>query len=248
MRYVISDIHGRYDQYLQLLKKINFSLEDDLYILGDVVDRGPEPIKVLQDIMQRPNVIFILGNHELMMYLILKRLSAEITEENCETQLTAEIIAGYQLWMQNGGATTAQKFRQLPRAAQQEILDYISDASLYETIIHNGRKYILVHAGLAHFSQDKALTDYDIYDFLEVRTDYSRRYYPDANTYLVTGHTPTMLIDDWNKPEVYQKNGHIAIDCGCSMGGQLAAYCIETGGVTYVRGRYAMLDEGWDNR
>ena len=147
MRYVISDIHGRYDQYLQLLKKINFSLEDDLYILGDVVDRGPEPIKVLQDIMQRPNVIFILGNHELMMYLILKRLSAEITEENCETQLTAEIIAGYQLWMQNGGATTAQKFRQLPRAAQQEILDYISDASLYETIIHNGRKYILVHAG-----------------------------------------------------------------------------------------------------
>lgn len=68
MRYVISDIHGRYDQYLQLLKKINFSLEDDLYILGDVVDRGPEPIKVLQDIMQRPNVIFILGNHELMMY------------------------------------------------------------------------------------------------------------------------------------------------------------------------------------
>ena len=231
MRYVISDIHGRYDQYLQLLKKINFSLEDDLYILGDVVDRGPEPIKVLQDIMQRPNVIFILGNHELMMYLILKRLSAEITEENCETQLTAEIIAGYQLWMQNGGATTAQKFRQLPRAAQQEILDYISDASLYETIIHNGRKYILVHAGLAHF-----------------RTDYSRRYYPDANTYLVTGHTPTMLIDDWNKPEVYQKNGHIAIDCGCSMGGQLAAYCIETGGVTYVRGRYGMLDEGWDNR
>ena len=106
----------------------------------------------------------------------------------------------------------------------------------------------MVHAGLAHFSQDKALTDYDIYDFLEVRTDYSRRYYPDANTYLVTGHTPTMLIDDWNKPEVYQKNGHIAIDCGCSMGGQLAAYCLETGGVTYVRGRYGMLDEGWDNR
>ena len=127
---------------VQLLKKINFSFEDELYILGDVVDRGPEPIRVLQDMMQRPNVVFILGNHELMMYLILKRLSAEITEENCETQLTAEIIAGYQLWMQNGGATTAQKFRQLPRAAQQEILDYISDASLYETIIHNGRKYI----------------------------------------------------------------------------------------------------------
>ena len=31
---------------VQLLKKINFSFEDELYILGDVVDRGPEPISI----------------------------------------------------------------------------------------------------------------------------------------------------------------------------------------------------------
>lgn len=49
MRYIISDIHGCYDQYRALLKKIHFSDTDELYVLGDVVDRGPEPIKVLQD-------------------------------------------------------------------------------------------------------------------------------------------------------------------------------------------------------
>ena len=43
MRYIIADIHGCYNEYINLLKKINFSDNDILYILGDVVDRGPEP-------------------------------------------------------------------------------------------------------------------------------------------------------------------------------------------------------------
>ncbi len=38
------------------------------------------------------------------------------------------------------------------------------------------------------------------------------------------------------KPLVYQGNGHLALDCGCVFGGRLAAYCVETGGVTYVEG------------
>lgn len=83
----------------------------------------------------------------------------------------------------------------------------------------------------------KDLNDYDLYDFLEKRADYSKRYYPDENTYLITGHTPTIYIDGWGKIEVYRKNGHIAIDCGCVGGGKLAAYCIETEEVTYVEGR-----------
>ena len=45
MRYLISDIHGCYDQYRQLLQKINFSSQDELYVLGDAVDRGSDPIK-----------------------------------------------------------------------------------------------------------------------------------------------------------------------------------------------------------
>ena len=47
MRYIVSDIHGCYDQYQMLLEKIQFSEEDELYVLGDVVDRGPEPSRKL---------------------------------------------------------------------------------------------------------------------------------------------------------------------------------------------------------
>lgn len=237
MRYVISDIHGCYDEYMELLEKINFSDEDELYILGDVVDRGPEPMKVLQDMMNRPNVIFIMGNHDFIMYTMMKRFAVEITEENCEKQLTAENLMEYHLWMQDGGQVTAAQFRKLSVSEKADMLDYLSEASIYETIEHDDKEYILVHAGLADFSPEKSLDEYELYDFLEERTDYSKRYYPDENKYLVTGHTPTIYIDGWEKPEVYRKHGHIAIDCCCVGGGKLAAFCIETGQVTYVNGK-----------
>ena len=50
---IIYVIHGCYEQYRLLLEKIRFSDNDKLYVLGDAVDRGPEPIKVLQDMMRR---------------------------------------------------------------------------------------------------------------------------------------------------------------------------------------------------
>ena len=45
---IISDIHGCFDEFMQMLDLINFSSADELYVLGDVIDRGPEPIKCLQ--------------------------------------------------------------------------------------------------------------------------------------------------------------------------------------------------------
>lgn len=55
--YVISDIHGCYDAYKEMLEKIQFSENDMLYVLGDVLDRGPHPIRIIQDLMRRPNVV-----------------------------------------------------------------------------------------------------------------------------------------------------------------------------------------------
>ena len=40
--YVRSDVHGQYKAYTKMLKKIDLKAEDTLYILGDVIDRGPE--------------------------------------------------------------------------------------------------------------------------------------------------------------------------------------------------------------
>lgn len=47
MTYVMSDIHGCYREYREMLEKIVFSDADTLYILGDVVDRGPQVAELL---------------------------------------------------------------------------------------------------------------------------------------------------------------------------------------------------------
>ncbi len=234
MRYLVSDIHGCYEQYRRLLEKIRFSEKDELYVLGDVVDRGPEPIRVLQDMMRRPNVIFILGNHDFIMYTLMKKLSVEITEDNYDTYLTKEILLDYNLWLQDGGQVTAEQFRKLSYSEKMDVLDYIAGASLYEVIAHENKEYRLVHAGLGNFSPEKDMDEYELYELLEERADYSKRYYPNEAIYLVTGHTPTVLIDGWGKPEVYRKNGHIALDCACVAGGRLAAFCVETEEEFYV--------------
>ncbi len=71
MRYAISDLHGEYDMFLRLLEKIKFSPSDEMYICGDIIDKGRESIKLLKFIFEQANMYPIMGNHEhsfLMFY------------------------------------------------------------------------------------------------------------------------------------------------------------------------------------
>ena len=232
MTYVISDIHGCYREYRELLEKIAFGDDDELFVLGDAMDRGPEPVKVIQDLMERPNVTYILGNHDDMMCKALRKLAVDVTEENL-MDLTDVDLEAFVHWLSQGGDTTMEQLKRLSRAERLDILDYLECASCYELLEKEDELYILVHAGIRNFDPMKELDEYEPIDFLWERLDYSRRYFPSERIFLVTGHTPTQLIGD-GQPLVYQNNGHIAIDCGCVFGGKLAAYCIETGTVTYA--------------
>ncbi len=49
--YVMSDIHGMADLFKRMLEQIRFSDEDTLYILGDMIDRGPDPAGILDFVM-----------------------------------------------------------------------------------------------------------------------------------------------------------------------------------------------------
>ena len=63
--YVMSDIHGCYDEFLSMLEKIGFSENDRLIIAGDYIDRGGQSYEMLKWIEQRPpNVTLLRGNHE----------------------------------------------------------------------------------------------------------------------------------------------------------------------------------------
>ena len=216
MTYVMADVHGQYEKYKKMLEKINFSDSDTLYILGDVVDRGEHPAKILYDMSMRPNVFPIMGNHEHMAMYMLKKLCVEITEENCESHLSARDMEIMAIWDVNGGRTTVEDFSSFSADDREYLLDYLSEFSPYEELCVCGREFVLVHGGLPAFSQEKPLSLYNRAAMLYERTDYGKRYYRDK--YLVTGHVPTCNIDPAYDGRIYIGNGHIAIDCGAGHG------------------------------
>jgi len=64
--YIIGDVHGCFDSLQILLSKINYNPgKDILWFTGDLINRGPKNIEVLDFIYNNPNAIVILGNHDL---------------------------------------------------------------------------------------------------------------------------------------------------------------------------------------
>lgn len=221
----MSDIHGQYEKYCTMLKKIRFSADDILYVIGDVVDRTEGGIRILQDMMYRENVVPIIGNHEYMAYSILPKLNTEIKDETIN-MLDESFIESLLNWQMNGGDCTIAEFSKLNKDDKEEIIDYLSEFSLYEIVKVNGNKFILVHAGIDNFDRNKSLDDYGIEELIFNRCQYDIKHFD--NIYLVTGHTPTFLIDENSRGKIYKKNNNIGIDVGCCYGEKLACICLDT--------------------
>lgn len=64
MDYAISDIHGHYGPFCRLMDKIKFGGDDRLFVLGDMIDKGPDSIRLAKLLFSMPNVYCIAGNHE----------------------------------------------------------------------------------------------------------------------------------------------------------------------------------------
>lgn len=237
--FVMSDIHGKYDMFLELLEKIDLKDDDLLYILGDVLDRGSHPIKALRKIMEMPNVICLVGNHEIMALECLEFLMQKITDVSIK-KLNVKMLDNLVTWQYNGSRTTIAEFKELDSEEQQEVIDFIKEFSLYEEVTVGDRKYILVHAGLGDFYPGKRLEEYSIHELVWTRTDYERPYYED--TYVITGHTPTQTIEGNPNPGyIYMHNHHIAIDCGACFPGGKACGAVPG----YRRGILCDRGAGW---
>ncbi len=137
MRYAISDIHGCLQTFKDLLKQLNFSKQDTLYLLGDYIDRGPDSKGVIDYIweMQRSGyeVYCLKGNHEQMMVE---------SSYNLPTQSA---------WLRYGGWETIGSF-DVTRMADvpQEYLEWMHQLPHYLEVDN----YLLVHAGLDFSSGD----------------------------------------------------------------------------------------------
>lgn len=240
MNYIMSDLHGKYDKFIKMLELIQFNDNDTLYILGDVVDRGEYPIKLVQYIMKSKNIKMCLGNHEDMM---INSYYEGITKNNLDYALG--YIHGINLyikdfnitnWINNGGEITARQFIKLPLNEQKEIIDFFEKLPLF----FEYKNYIFSHAGMdLNYLKDKKDIKWNDVKHFQTKDDFiwSRKNFFEfkglSDKLIVFGHTPGLNRDFsiWMDPMYKDK---ICVDCGAAYGGKLGCFCLDNNKTYYV--------------
>ena len=150
-KFIISDIHGNGNVYKSIMNYLdNISKTDKitLYINGDLIDYGPDSGEILLDIKNRIQdnkykIVYLGGNHELMMHMALY-----VSEEKYEEE-----------WCDSGGHITEDTLLDIYdydfEKIKQEV-DFISNLKIYQKFEEklNGKNILLVHAGSPYIVLD----------------------------------------------------------------------------------------------
>ena len=132
--YVIGDVQGCFDEYALLLNKIKFdSKKDFIWLTGDLINRGPASLSVLEHVyLNRKAIKTVLGNHDL------------------------HFLAVYH------GVRKLNKFDTLSDLLNSKHVDdlakWLTKQPLVREIKIGKREFIMVHAGLPKSASKKSLT------------------------------------------------------------------------------------------
>ena len=132
MIYVLSDIHVRLDRFEKMLIMIDLQDNDTLYILGDVIDRGKDGIRILQKITEMPNVRMLLGNHE---YMMMKALGFPYGGTYAADESQSRLLM---LWYRNGGDVTHNGWDELTEEDRDKIREFLLALPLNYDVEVNG--------------------------------------------------------------------------------------------------------------
>lgn len=216
MIYAVSDLHGySLDKFVAKLKEVNFSENDICFVLGDVIDRGKDGIRLLKWIMSHPGMRMIMGNHEKMM-LESEFIFSEITDESI-AELSGEKLSAYSDWMANGGAVTLEALRKESPETIKSIFDFIRELPLFDAVSTDENDYILTHSGLGNFSKTKRLSQYSEDELLWNRPHIDTEYF-DNGIITVFGHTPTISYGKEYENRIIVTDTWMNIDTGAGYG------------------------------
>lgn len=192
-RFAISDIHGCLKTFHALLEKINLKKEDDLFLLGDFIDRGAHSKGVIDYVRGLEDEGFRLhclrGNHEEMM-------------------IKSRVNAGERaMWLRHGGLETIDSFPDR-RVPQEYFYWMMSLPHYFET-----DDYLLVHAGF-DFTKEEPFED--ISAMLWIRKWYQNLDKKKAGgRVIIHGHTPTPRPVLEKRLQNLVEQPIVNIDCGC---------------------------------
>lgn len=257
--YAIGDLQGCYASFQALLQRVNFEPQRDrLWLVGDLINRGPQSLETLRWChAHRDAVITVLGNHDLHFLAvafgaspfkphkdtfadILDAPDREVLVEWLRRQPLIHVEAGHV--MCHAGINprwTVEQAQSL--AAEVERVLRGDDLGHYF-----GKMYGNQPAGwddsLTGADRLRVITNYftrmrlcDADGALELSykrglANIPKGYYPWFNTPSRIKLKERVLFGHWAALlGRTDRDDTIALDTGCVWGGDLSAYCIETG-------------------
>lgn len=224
MKYVISDIHGEYELFLALMRRIGFSASDELYLCGDFIDKGDGSVQLIRWLLSKPNVYCIRGNHEeafLSYYYSLMR----------DTEDYGEVLERLKDYIKGDG-----------QLLDWDIIEWLEALPYYI----EADSFICVHAGvpLDENNEIPPLGDVPTGQLLYNRRFKNPDVLPRSEKCVFFGHTATECVS--SKPAIiaYKRSGRegknikdyikIHLDTGVFTSGRLGCFCIDSCTAVYV--------------
>ena len=117
--YAIGDIQGSYNEFRRLLDVINFNAKDKLWLVGDIVNRGPDSLLLLRFLREMNDaVVAVLGNHDLHLLVVAEGFARAQPGDTLQGVLNAP--------------------------DRDELLHWLR----HQRLLHVSGDYVMVHAGL----------------------------------------------------------------------------------------------------
>lgn len=260
--YAIGDVHGCFDEFMQLLNKIQFNhSKDHLWLVGDLVNRGPKSLETLRFIMKHEDTIqVVLGNHDLNLLAISEGFSRLRKGDTVEDILNAsdnKILLDWlrtQPIMLEEGDKVLVHAGLLPEWSTPQALSLAEE--IEDALASTHYRIFLSHMyGNKPTRFNENLTGMDRYRIVLNAMTRMRMLYTDGSLdfhykgtlkdapkdRLPWFQAPnrrhlshTIVCGHWSTLGLYLADGILSLDTGCLWGGSLTAINLDTLAVTQV--------------
>lgn len=199
--FVISDLHGCYDELMALYKQLPIDPEKDRMVFtGDYIDRGLQSKQVIEQLMEwkekYPHWVVLYGNHEdLMLDALL---------------YGGRVYGSFDLWWNQGGKETFQSYLPEGFSRYEKAIMQVKDVIPQEHLLwlaslpryFEDESYYYVHGGLV---PGKKPEDTDPHDLIWIRDQFIDSPY-DWGKKVIFGHTPDTRGEYYNPSNPWGKN------------------------------------------
>lgn len=253
--YAIGDLQGCYEKFLQLVELIGFNAtRDKLWLVGDIVNRGPDSLALLRSIMKLGDaVIPVLGNHDLHLLLVAEGLAKQHSGDTLQEILDAPDRYDLLGWLRHqrlfysedgyalvhAGLLPSWGISQAAELAQ-EVEAALCRENFREFFVHMyGNEPNFWHDGFAGYDRLRVIIN--AMTRLRVCTpeggmDFSYKgrvqsipggYLPWFDVPNRASRSATIVFGHWSALGLQVRENLIALDTGCLWGGELTAIRLE---------------------